>query len=183
MLFRSSLNASQQFFGYGLSRKSKGSTFSIGEIDPKLSAQTGNFSYFPVFPSSLNSTYDFWKLPLLSINIGNGHLDLSSSPSKIPFANSPIAVLDTGTTLILGPTDAVNAFWTLVGDASLGADGMWRLGCDRIPDVSFVLGNNTENATIALNPSDVVWLAAGSVDGLCLGGIQSNDDVCHIFYY
>ena len=60
-------------------------------------------SYSPVYIGPSDQP-DYWKLPLRSITL-NGTATFSSfSPSRLPNADTPIAVLDTGTTFILGPS-------------------------------------------------------------------------------
>lgn len=90
-------------------------------------------------------------------------------------------MLDTGTTLILGPTRDVEAFWH-----ALDQDGatrkntrsrLWEIRCDRGVSVSFVLGESGSEQAFAVDPRDINWEEGGSEDGWCMGGIQANDGV------
>ncbi|KAH9946219.1 aspartic peptidase domain-containing protein [Epithele typhae] len=91
---------------------------------------------------------------------------------------SPIAVLDTGTTLILGPTADVARFWASVGGARQSERG-WEIPCTRGVSVSFALGEGDQQTAYAVDPADMSWAAEGSVDlgDWCLGGVQANDGV------
>lgn len=167
-----------RFFAFKLSTVGSLSSFSIGEFDPVYADQVSNISYSPVY-SSRGSDYDYWKLPLLSITINSISVPFVLSPSKISGSPSPIAVLDTGTSLILGPTHDVDNFWTVAGGAQRGDDGTWLVHCNHLLNVSFLLGNDTQRQGVILDPSDVNWMPeTAPSDGWCLGGIQSNDGVC-----
>lgn len=133
---------------------------------------------------SERSNYDYWKIPLLSISIDGVLVPSAISRSKIHGSVSPIAVLDTGTTLILGPSHDVDNFWTAAGGAQKGEDGRWKVRCNHALLVGFVLGNDSTRREIVLDPSDINWVppaASLPADGWCLGGIQSNDGVCDDF--
>lgn len=171
------LDPADRFFSYKLSAEGNDSTFSIGEIDPAYAEQASDIFYSPVY-SSDGADYDYWKLPLQAITVNGAAIPFALSPSKVSGATSPIAVLDTGTTLILGPTHDVDNFWTVVGGAQKGDDGRWVVRCNHVISVGLVLGNDTVHREIPLDPSDVSWWPPGSSsDGWCLGGIQSNDGV------
>jgi hypothetical protein len=127
----------------------------------------------PVFPLT-GDVYDYWKLPLQAIKIDNYTLPLSSS--KIDESQTPIAVLDSGTTLILGPTVDVKNFWSAVGAARQGSDGQWQVQCTRVVAVTFMLGDETTKREYVMDPADISW-DQERTDGWCYGGIQPNDDV------
>lgn len=172
-----SLDPAMRFFAFKLSTIGDTSSFSIGELDSVYADREPEISYSPVY-ASRGSSYDYWKLPLLSITLNSISIPFALSPSKISGSPSPIAVLDTGTSLILGPTHDVDNFWTAAGGAQRGADGTWLVRCNHLLNVSFLLGNDTRRQGVILDPSDVNWMPETSPsDGWCLGGIQSNDGV------
>ena len=168
-----------RFFSYKLSADANSSSFTFGQLDPRYQDQWTQIAYSPVFASP-GTSYDYWKLPLLSITVNGLSIPFALSYSKISSAPAPIAVLDTGTTLILGPSHDVDNFWTVAGGSRKGTDGRWQVRCDHSISVGFVLGNDSARQEIFLDPADVSWAPPGSPpssDGWCLGGIQANDGV------
>jgi len=144
-----------------------------------------NFTFFPVYPSTLAAKrYDFWKLPLTGIIINEYHLPLTA-PLKNPKSKTPIAVLDSGTTFISGPEADVANFWEAVGGASYdNAARVWRIPCTRLANVSFVLGgvDGVPSQTYSLHPADVNWKDPDNPHlQWCLGGVQNG--VVHIFRF
>ncbi|KAL5533198.1 hypothetical protein ACEPAF_4974 [Sanghuangporus sanghuang] len=173
-----SINPEDRFFSYKLDTDAFSSSFSVGQIDPRYADRVSDVAYSPVF-NSKGGDYDYWKLPLLSLSINSVSKPFALSPSKVHESGSPIAVLDSGTTLILGPTHDVDNFWTVAGGARKNEDGRWQVRCDHAVIVGFLLGNDSSRKEITLDPSDVSWMPPRvlPVDGWCLGGIQSNDRV------
>jgi hypothetical protein len=158
------------------------SSFTIGELDPAIVGDASGFVYNNV-SSVGGSTYNYWKLPMQSITINT--ISLPLSPSLVPAARSPIAILDSGTTLILGPTIDVDALWDIVGDYGRAtrknkATGLWEVKCERGVNVGFVLGYEGNTKEFMLDPADVSWEEGGSEGGWCMGGIQANDGVRYV---
>lgn len=189
-----SLNDYQRFFAYKLGRappqnasltapsSSSVSSFTIGQLDPDIANSTDGFAYTPVTSlDSTTNTYDYWKIPLHGITINSAALPLS--PSLVPNSKTSIAVLDTGTTLILGPTVDVENFWASVGGESTGVvrknatTGNWEVQCTRAVSVGFVLGDGESKKEYAVHPEDISWNESTSPGGWCMGGIQANDNV------
>ncbi|KIM87568.1 hypothetical protein PILCRDRAFT_815124 [Piloderma croceum F 1598] len=183
-----SLNDYNRFFAYKLGRNQSqdqsqdasftASSFTVGRLDPAVANNTTGFQYTPVV--TLGQTYyDYWKLPLLRITVNSNPLRLS--PSLIPGSRTPVAVLDTGTTLILGPSADVINFWSAVGGNGTTRknlkSGMWEVRCSRAANVSFTLGDTNNPREYVVHPEDINWGEARSSDGWCMGGIQANDAV------
>ena len=166
-------NDNDRYFAFKLGRTQTDSSFSIGQLDATYANSTSGFAFNAVYPVS-KSSYDYWKLPLRAITINSTTFDLS--PTKVPGAPSPIAVLDTGTTLILGPTVDVDRLWSSVGGARK-TDAGWQVRCNRGIIVGFILGQGNSSREYVLDPEDLNWRQGGSDGDWCLGGIQANDRV------
>ena len=182
------MDESDRFFAFKLGRTNNqsdpsvvSSSVTFGQLDSSIvvaSNGTNQLTYFPVF-QTFSSPYDYWKLPIFNLTIDG--LLLPLSPSLVPGASSPIAILDTGTTLILGPTQDVNAFWNSIGtggstryDARMN---LWEVRCDRAVDVRFALGQGDGSREYAVHPEDISWAEGRQKDGWCMGGVQINDGV------
>ncbi|KAG1774320.1 aspartic peptidase domain-containing protein [Suillus placidus] len=173
-----------RFFAFKLGRNESqdisysDSSLTIGELDSSLTNDTSQFVFTPVFASTPNE-YDFWKLPIQQITINAQVLPLSRS--LVRGAPSPIAVLDTGTTLILGPTGDVDAFWYAIGTGGSTKYNQntqtWQVRCERAVDVRIKLGNSDTAKEYPLHPEDVSWAEGETQDGWCTGGIQANNGV------
>ncbi|KIJ69603.1 hypothetical protein HYDPIDRAFT_24428 [Hydnomerulius pinastri MD-312] len=169
----SHFDESNRFFAFKLGRngtQNTDSSFSIGELDSSIITnntstinESQQLTYFPVFQTTA-SPYDYWKLPIQSLTINS--LQLTLSRSLVRGAPSPIGVLDTGTTLILGPTTDVEAFWGIVG-----AGGSTRYNTQN----NIWEGHGARE--YALHPEDISWAEGGERGGWCTGGMQANDGV------
>jgi hypothetical protein len=162
-----------RFFALKLSKYSNASSLTFGSLDPDIDVDISQFSYTPVYPRSA-TLYDFWKLPLQEITIDS--ISLPLSPSKIVSSKTPLAVLDSGTTALLGPVADVDNLWKAIGVARKRPDGQWQVQCTRGVIVTFVLGDEQTKRKFALDPSDVAW-EQGREGDWCYGGIQGNDGV------
>ncbi|EIW60502.1 acid protease [Trametes versicolor FP-101664 SS1] len=172
-LFSAFNDTSRRFFAFKLGRDQTSSSFTIGELDPAFANATDDMTYNPVFASG-GALYDYWKLPLQSLTVNGTSFALAKS--RMDGAPAPIAVLDTGTTLVLGPSQDVARFWASVGGARQ-TDRGWEVPCNRAVVVGLVLGEGTAQKEYTVDPADISW-KEGSVDNVwCLGGVQSNDEV------
>jgi hypothetical protein len=164
------------------------SSFTVGTLDEDVVGRDGldgkAFVYSNVSSAGTydNAGYDFWKLPLHSITVNSLPLPLSRSLVRDAPDQIPLAVLDTGTTLILGPAKDVTVFWEAVGGARWNDQrGLWEVRCERGVLVGFVLGDGPDGGKggkeYVLHPSDISWKEDGEVDGWCIGGVQANDKV------
>ncbi|RPD79952.1 acid protease [Lentinus tigrinus ALCF2SS1-7] len=172
-LFSALNDTSKRFFAFKLGRDEDDSSFTVGELDSIYANSTDDLTHTPVYAPH-GSLYDYWKLPLQSLTINGTSFELSKS--RVKGAAAPIAVLDTGTTLALGPTQDVARFWESVGGARQ-TDRGWEVPCNRAVVVGLVLGQGSSQKEYVLDPADVSW-KEGSVDGgWCLGGVQGNDGV------
>ncbi|PSR94133.1 hypothetical protein PHLCEN_2v4561 [Hermanssonia centrifuga] len=169
----SPFNESNRYFAIKLGRDQDSSSFSIGELDTAFANSTADFTYTPVYPAA-PSIYDYWKMPLQSLTINSTSFHLSDS--RVKGSSTPIAVFDTGTTLILGPADDVDRFWDSVG-GSRKTDNGWQVRCDRAMVLGFVLGAGDSAREYFVDPADLSWIEGGRQGDWCMGGVQANDDV------
>ncbi|KAI0950285.1 hypothetical protein AcV7_008801 [Taiwanofungus camphoratus] len=168
-----SLNESNRYFAFKLGRSQNSSSFTIGQVDPDYANSTSDLTFTPV-SSSGGSSYNYWKLPLQSLTVNSTTFALSKS--HVDGASAPIAVLDTGTTLVLGPSADVERLWQSVG-AAKRTDVGWQVRCDRGIVIGFVLGEGENQKEYVIDPADLSWDEGGRDDGWCLGGVQANDGV------
>ncbi|KAL1747005.1 aspartic peptidase domain-containing protein [Schizophyllum fasciatum] len=175
-----SFDEPQRFFAFKLGRQTglsdPTSSFTIGELDTEITNASAPISFSRVVPTS-DGNYDYWKLGLKRLTINGTMFPLSAS--LVPGAASPIAVLDTGTTLMLGPTIDVDAFWSAIGPPTVVRrspdNGMWEVRCEKSLLVGLVLGDDDREYII--DPQDTNWDQKQTSDGWCTGGIQANDKV------
>ncbi|ESK92886.1 pepsinogen a2 precursor [Moniliophthora roreri MCA 2997] len=171
----------EPFFAFKLGKNSgpnsPTSSLTFGQLDTTYSSDMSSFLITPVSQAGAND-YSFWKLPLQSIIVNNYTLPLSQS-SVQGVHEEQIAVLDTGTTLILGPTSDVDSFWAMIGpDARYNiASCMWEIKCNKAVGVQFVLGDKDAHRAFTMDYADVNWAEGGSDGEWCMGGIQANDNV------
>ncbi|KAI6123157.1 aspartic peptidase domain-containing protein [Pisolithus croceorrhizus] len=99
---------------------SSGSELRIGGINSAL--YSGSLTYTPV------TQQGFWQISGDSIS-ANGNVALSSFS----------AVVDTGTTLIIGDLNTVGEFYSSLNATDLG-NGFYTLGCDSMPSISISIG-------------------------------------------
>ena len=177
----SHLPEESRFFAVGLSSSVSSSSFTIGELDPAYANFTEEFNWSDVYANPGSSrVYDYWKVPLTGISI-NGTFLKPLAESKVADSPTPIGVLDTGTTFMLGPTRDVQYFWKTVGGSRQNRDGQWQVLCNRGVVVKITLGGNGTESEYLVHPSDVNWMDGGKEEDesgkWCMGGIQANDHV------
>lgn len=130
--------------------------------------------YMPVYPKSLSaSIYDFWKVPFDGIIVNGSPIKLASS--KLSSSKAPVAVFDTGTSLILGPTSDIDAIYGALhaGNPSKNAAGQWTVDCLLAIDLLVIMGGRA----YPIHPLDLSWDKISDGHGRCYGGFQANDDV------
>ncbi|KAJ7632195.1 aspartic peptidase domain-containing protein [Roridomyces roridus] len=173
----SALEADNQFMAFHLSRSDSGSSdpnasLTLGILDPAFASDPSALAYSAVIRTG--PEYDYWKLPMLGMIVNGSPFQISSS--RIPGATMPIAVLDSGTTLILGSAADVRALYALFGSAVRYLNGNYLVRCTFAAVISLVLGD--KRVPYPIHPSDIAWQESES-DGWCTGGIQPNDNVCN----
>jgi hypothetical protein len=176
-----SIDESSRYFSFHLGRDepeiATPSILTVGTLNSALAMDMSNFSFTPVSKAGAND-YLYWKLPLLSMTINSTSLPLTAS--RISGATYPLAVLDSGTTLILGPKVDVDRLWQSLGPSTARKNldtQAWEVKCNKAVVLGLTLGEDGNGKEYTLDPSDVSWYESSSSDGWCLSGIQSNDNV------
>lgn len=123
-------------------------TFFKGDID------------FVNMPSSVQTS--FWLLQLSSLTVGG-------NPVRISTGNAALSAIDTGTTLIGGPSADVAAFWSAVPGSQrvVGMQGFFSFPCSTIIQVTIAFGGKTW----PINSDDMNLGRISSLSSQCLGGI------------
>jgi hypothetical protein len=135
-------------FGFYLGNNQPGELV-FGGVDSKH--YTGDFHYVPL------SSKTYWEVELQGVTLGS---DSMSSCKK--------AIIDSGTSLLAGPKDDIDAIAKKLGAKSLMGKE-WTVDCSAsIPDLSFTLGGKT----FALSKTDLTLQASGSTCVLGLMGID-----------
>ncbi|KZT25209.1 acid protease [Neolentinus lepideus HHB14362 ss-1] len=146
---------SDSVFAFQLS--SSGAELYLGGTDS--SKYSGDFTYVPVTQEG------YWQVDLDSVNV-NGKAAV----------NSLSAIIDTGTTLIVGDSDSVSQLYGSIDGAkdasSSVGQGYYTVPCDSIPKISLTFGGKSfdvSSDTFNLGPE-----SSGSSS--CVGGIVAQDD-------
>ncbi|ETW85725.1 aspartic peptidase [Heterobasidion irregulare TC 32-1] len=166
---------SHRFFAFKLGRELDDSSFTLGQLDPAIGNSTEDFTYTAVYPGR-NSVPDYWKLPLRSITLNSTTLFTSLAPSRVHDSTTPIAVLDTGTSFILGPSSDVDALWNAVGATRKTDAGQWQVRCNRAVTIGFVLGDHESMKEYPVDPADIN-LQGVDPEGWCIAGIQPSNKI------
>lgn len=134
-------------------------TYNFGQLDE--TAFTGAMTYQPVTPNK-----GYWWIELTTFRIGN------SNSTRV---HSWDAIVDTGTSLFLGPIDIVKDYWVSVTSAEFSeADGAYVFLCNEtLPDFHFGFADDWSEFTVPgafMNYS----VAPGAGAPWCYGGIQES---------
>lgn len=135
-------------FGFYLANNAPGELV-FGGVDPKH--VSGDFSYVPL------SSEGYWQVELQGVTLGS---DVVSSTNA--------AIVDSGTSLLAGPTADIKALATKVGaKVILGKE--YTVDCSKeLPELSFKLGGKE----YALSKEDLILQSSGST---CVLGIMGVD--------
>lgn len=131
---------------------SSGGHMTLGGYDP--ADFIGNIVWLPIADRA------YWLVAMNSISI-NGRV----------VGEATEAILDTGTSLIAGPKDAVNSINRMIGAVSFG-EGMSLIDCKRIPTLPIIKIKLGGLATFSLRPVDYVIQADRNT---CISGFVGVD--------
>ncbi|CAJ1457595.1 unnamed protein product [Effrenium voratum] len=148
-------------FGFYLGDQEDGQLV-LGGVDEKHFE--GKFHFLPVVSTA------YWQVLLDDIKVHplasakSQSLRGSSGNKMLPLAPSKHAIVDSGTSMLVGPKAEVAAMANKLGATWMG--GLWVMDCATIPAVTFVLGGKDYE----LAGDDLVMERNGD---LCLLGLQS----------
>ncbi|KAG8692026.1 Type I transmembrane sorting receptor [Ceratobasidium sp. 395] len=136
---------------------SNGSELFLGGTNPSLF--TGDITFSPL------TSKTFW--------LTNG---AAAAGDKEAYSGGMI--IDSGTTLIVGPQDSVDAFWKAAGgekcDAQVcGSDGFYTYDCASPPSVAFNFGKDS----FAMSPDTLTIGTTDDSKKTCVGAIMATDGV------
>ncbi|KAG2076186.1 acid protease [Suillus decipiens] len=120
---------------------------------------TGNLSYVPITSTSPSSAY--WGI------------DQSITYGSTPILNETAGIVDTGTTLILIPTDAFDKYQSATGATLDERTGFLKISADQYSQLSS-LHFNTGGVSYELTPNGQIWPRSlnsainGTTDGIYL---------------
>jgi len=117
----------------------------------------GDFTYVPVTRQA------YWQVQLDGLTVG------SESFCK----GGCSAIVDTGTSLLTGPTDEIEKLQKLIGATSL-ISGEYIIDCNKVkdlPDIDFVLGGNT----FTLKGEDYILKESQGLVDICISGFMALD--------
>jgi len=129
-----------------------GGTFTMGFLNSSL--YTGAIDY-----QSLNGRQSYWLLPLTSLTV-------QGEPISLPTGSSSLAAIDTGTTLVGGPPDAIAQIFAQIPGSRPGTDnlaGYYTYPCATTVTVSLSFGGRAWT----IDPAD--FRLARISNSQCLG--------------
>jgi len=139
----------------------QGGTFTLGAVNSSLF--TGDIDYQDI-PANAPG---YWIQELSGLSVGSNSLPLANDTSSF-------AAIDTGTTLIGGPPDAISTLYGMIPGSSPGSgenEGLWIYPCDNDVTVSLRFGSSSNNWPIS--PDDFEFEPLGN--GSCLGAFFEID--------
>ncbi|KAG9309475.1 acid protease [Chiua virens] len=140
-----------------------GGSFTMGFVNSSL--YTGNIDY-----QNLVGTPRHWTLPLTQLTVNGNNVSL-------PSRNGSLAAIDTGTTLVVGPHDALQDLYAQIPGSQPGSgdlEGFWTYPCGTQAKVEMTFGGKSW----PIDPADFQFLDLGS--NTCVGaffGLHIDGDV------
>lgn len=128
-----------------------GGYMTIGGVD--ANDYVGGMVWLPVIDKA------YWLVSLNSVRLGSRQV-----------AGESEVILDTGTSLIAGPKDAVNRINQLIGGVSVG-EGMVAVSCSSLPNLPIMKIKLGGFATFSLRPIDYII----RVGDTCISGFVGVD--------
>jgi len=141
---------SEQVFAFFLGDNAAGELV-FGGVDPKH--YSGEFHFVPL------SETTYWQITLDGVNVGGKAV-----------ASPKAAIVDSGTSLLVGPTKVIEGIMKMIGARSESDN--WIAGCSpgmKLPDLAFVLGGES----FTITSEDYVLARDG---GDCLLGLMGDSD-------
>lgn len=141
-----------------------GGSFTLGFINSSLF--TGDIEYHPI-PSGAET---YWIQPLTTLTINSQSISLPSSSSSASFA-----AIDTGTTLIGGPPDIIDAIYKSVPNSQPltgNSKGYYAFPCSQ--SVSSAMGYGDGGKAWSISPDDFKAFEISNT-GMCVGAFFALD--------
>ncbi|XP_078485978.1 cathepsin D isoform X2 [Ciona intestinalis] len=135
---------------------SSGGELYLGGVDTKKF--TGNFSYHPV------TVKGYWQISMDSVSVRT---------STSACVSGCKAIVDSGTSLLAGPTDEIEKINKLIG-ATKFLNGEYIVQCNKMatmPDITFSLSG----VKYTLKPSDYVMKESAAGESICISGFMGLD--------
>ncbi|KAJ7220032.1 acid protease [Mycena pura] len=104
----------------------------------------------------------FWLTALGGVSVNGGDVSI----------NSTVALMDTGTSLLIAPAADAAAIHAKIPGAILQDSGSYTIPCDTTASVSLKFGGKQ----FEINPKDLLFASSGRTTGACTSGIGSFDD-------
>jgi len=147
---------SETFGFYLQSSDSKTGKLTIGGYDK---SKATSVSWVPV------TTENYWSVNLLKMSFGG-----------VVATNITWAIVDSGTSLLVGPTSDVAAIASQMGAQSVG-NGEYMIDCDAtLPDMTLILGSGTNTATLTVKGNDLrIKICSFVIICECILGIAGMD--------
>ncbi|KAG2016244.1 aspartyl protease, variant 2 [Coprinopsis cinerea AmutBmut pab1-1] len=146
-----------RFLNVSIAREAEpGGIFTLGGRNTSLYSGEIEFLDLPVsFPS-------FWLLPVRRITVQGRSVPISTGSASL-------AAIDTGTTLIGGPSGDVEAIWAAVPGSrrSIGNEGFWYYPCRTEINITLNFGGKSWS----ISPDDMNLGQTSFGSSLCLGAI------------
>jgi len=143
--------STEPIFAFKLS-KTGNSELYLGGMNSDMFA--GEVNYTPV------NTPRYWQITMDAVSVNS-----QTSVTDIQ------AIIDTGTTLIIGDASTVRAFYDSVPGAQPAGRGFYSIPCSSIPEVSFTFSGTP----FSISPELFNFGQDGS--GNCIGGIVGSDSL------
>eukprot|EP01112_Ceratiomyxa_fruticulosa_P011397 TRINITY_DN3089_c0_g1_i1.p1 TRINITY_DN3089_c0_g1~~TRINITY_DN3089_c0_g1_i1.p1 ORF type:complete len:414 (+),score=76.76 TRINITY_DN3089_c0_g1_i1:64-1242(+) len=152
----------EALFAFWLDRNlggENGGELSFGAVDP--TRYTGDFTYANITKEG------YWQISIDDVRIGSTSFCSSASSGGCP------AITDSGTSLLAGPTDAIDALNTKIG-ATPGVGGEYTVDCSTIsslPTVNIYING----VTFPLTPEQYVLQITALGKTACISGFMGID--------
>lgn len=111
--------------------------------------QIGGCEFQPTINIPLTS-FGYWQFKMLGVSVDNGHSQLYSGCK-----DGCSAIMDTGTSLITGPSEDIRAINKLLGATRHGLSAQYKIECvteseiQNYPHITFKMGDGTVTLTAA----------------------------------
>ena len=146
------------FFHYRNPDDINGGELTLGGSDSSL--YTGNFTYLPL------SKETYWEIDMDAVNVGK--------ESDLACKGGCQAIVDSGTSLLVGPVAEVTAINKAIGATKIPFTSQYIVDCsklDTLPEVAFTLGGQK----YSLTGKEYVLKVEQAGQAVCMSGFAGLD--------